>query len=58
MRKELHSKIEWACAFSNCKLKINNNNLRILKHTNITYIESNRVVIKDKLRLRICLSTS
>ena len=27
--KELHSKIEWACTFSNCEPKIKNGNLRI-----------------------------
>ena len=26
--KELHSKIEWACTFSNCEPKIKNGNLR------------------------------
>ena len=28
--KELHSKIEWACTFSNCEPKIKNGNLRML----------------------------
>ena len=49
--KELRSKIEWACAFCNCKPKINNGNLRMLEHTNIAYVEPHRVVIKDKLYL-------
>ena len=51
MSKELRSKIEWACAFCNCKPKINNGNLRILEHTNIAYVEPHTVVIKDKLYL-------
>ncbi len=29
--KELHSKIEWACTFSNCKPKIKNGNLRMVE---------------------------
>ena len=28
--KELHSKIEWACTFSNCEPKIKNGNLRMV----------------------------
>lgn len=51
MSKELRSKIEWACAFCNCEPKIKNGNLRILKHTNIAYVEPHTVVIKDKLYL-------
>ena len=31
MSKELHSKIEWACTFSNCKPKIKNCNLRMVE---------------------------
>lgn len=31
MSKELHSKIEWACTFSNCKPKIKNGNLRMVE---------------------------
>ena len=30
VEKELLSKIEWACTFSNCEPKIKNGNLRIL----------------------------
>ena len=29
--KELHSKIEWACTFSNCEPKIKNGNLRMVE---------------------------
>ena len=51
IEKELRSKIEWACTFSNCEPKIKNGNLRMVKKTNIAYVEPHRVVIKDKLYL-------
>ena len=31
IEKELRSKIEWACTFSNCKPKIKNGNLRMVE---------------------------
>ena len=37
--KELLSKIEWACAFNKTTLQIFNGNLRIIKHTNLAYVE-------------------
>ena len=51
IEKELLSKIEWACTFSNCEPKIKNGNLRMVKKTNIAYVEPHRVFIKDKLYL-------
>ncbi len=51
IEKELRSKIEWACTFSNCEPKIKNGNLRMVKKTNIAYVEPHRVFIKDKLYL-------
>ena len=51
VEKELLSKIEWACTFSNCEPKIKNGNLRIVEKTNIAYVEPHRVIIKDKLYL-------
>ena len=51
IEKELRSKIEWACTFSNCEPKIKNGNLRMVKKTNIAYVEPHRVIIKDKLYL-------
>ena len=30
--KKLHSKIEWACTFSNCEPKIKNGNLRMVEN--------------------------
>ena len=51
IKKELLSKIEWACTFSNCEPKIKNGNLKMVEKTNIAYVEPHRVVIKDKLYL-------
>ena len=46
--KELHSKIEWACTFSNCEPKIKNGNLRMIEKTNIAYVEPHTAVILEK----------
>lgn len=51
IEKELHSKIEWACTFSNCVPKIKNGNLRMVEKTNLAYVEPHRAIIKDKLYL-------
>ena len=49
--EELLSKIEWACTFSKVIPKIINGTLRIIKHTNLAYVEPHRVIINDKLYL-------
>ena len=49
--KELLSKIEWACAFNKTTPQIFNGNLRIIKHTNLAYVEPHRVIINNKLYL-------
>lgn len=51
IEKELRSKIEWACTFSNCVPKIKNGNLRMIEKTNLAYIEPHSVIIKEKLYL-------
>lgn len=51
INKELRSKIEWACAFSKSTPQIINGCLRIIKHTNLAYIESHKVIINNKLYL-------
>lgn len=51
IEKELRSKIEWACTFSNCVPKIKNGSLRMIEKSNIAYVEPHCVVIKDKLFL-------
>lgn len=51
IEKELRSKIEWACTFSNCEPKIKNGSLRMVEKSNIAYVEPHCVVVKDKLLL-------
>lgn len=51
IEKELRSKIEWACTFSNCEPKIKNGSLRMVKKTNIAYVEPHSVYIKGKVYL-------
>ena len=49
--EELLSKIEWACAFNKITPQIFNGNLRIIKHTNLAYVEPHRVIINNRLYL-------
>ena len=49
--EELLSKIRWACTFSKTNPKIINGALRIIKHTNLAYIEPHRAIINGKLYL-------
>ena len=51
IEKELRSKIEWACTFSNCEPKIKNGNLRMVEKTNLAYVEAHTAIIKNKLYL-------
>ena len=51
MTDELCSKIKWACTFNNCVPKIKNGSLKLIEHTNLAYVESHRVIIKEKLFL-------
>ena len=51
IEKELRSKIEWACTFSNCVPKIKNGNLRMVEKSNIAYVEPHKVEIKGKTYL-------
>ena len=51
IEKELLSKIKWACTFSNCEPKIKNGNFRMVKKTNIAYVEPHSADIKEKLYL-------
>ena len=39
-------KIEFICDFCNTKSKIINGNIRNIEHTNLSYIEPHRVIIK------------
>ena len=51
IEKELHSKIKWACTFSNCEPKIKNGNLRMLEKFNVAYVEPHQVEIKGIMYL-------
>ena len=55
MSKELLSKIEWACRFTQHKrkeqLEITEGCIRIVNKTNLAYVEPHRVIIKDRLYL-------
>ena len=44
---ELKKKIEFICDFCNTKPKIINGNIRNIEHSNLSYIEPHRVIIKD-----------
>jgi len=44
--EELKRKIEFICDFCNTKPKIINGNIRNIEHTNLSYIEPHRVIIK------------
>ena len=46
MINELKKKIEFICDFCNTKPKIINGNIRNIEHTNLSYIEPHRVIIK------------
>jgi len=48
---DLLSRIKWCSNYCNVKPKIYNGYLRIIKHTNLAYIEPHRVIINDTLYL-------
>jgi len=49
--ENLYSKIKWACNFKNCVPKITCGCFRVIKHTNLAYVEPHRVIIKGNLFL-------
>ena len=48
IEESLKKKIELICKFANTKPKIINGNIRKIDRTNLTYIEPNRIIIKNK----------
>ena len=44
--ESLKKKLGFICDFCNTKPKIINGNIRNIEHTNLSYIESHRVIIK------------
>ena len=51
MSDELKTKINWSCKFNNRPYQIIEGNLRIVKHTNLAYVEPHKVIIGDALYL-------
>ena len=48
IEESLRKKIELICEFAKTTPKIINGNIRKIDRTNLTYIEPNRIIIKDK----------
>ena len=48
IEESLKRKVELICEFAKTTPKIINGNIRKIDRTNLTYIEPNRIIIKDK----------
>ena len=48
IEESLRKKLELICEFAKTTPKIINGNIRKIDRTNLTYIEPNRIIIKDK----------
>ena len=48
IEESLKRKLEIICEFSKVSLTIINGNVRKIDKTNLTYVEPNRIIIKDK----------
>ena len=53
IEESLRKKLELICEFAKTTSKIINGNIRKIDRTNLTYIEPNRIIIKDKTFLII-----
>ena len=51
IEKTLKNKIEFICGFCNTTPTIFNGSIRTIEHTNLTYVEPHRIIIKDKMFL-------
>jgi len=51
MSDDLYSKLKWCSNYCKVKPKIYNGYLRVIKHTNLAYIEPHRVIINNILYL-------
>ena len=49
IEEHLRKKLELICAFAKATPTITNGNVRKIDKTNLTYIEPNRIIIKDKI---------
>ena len=48
---DLQTKIKWCSNYCNVKTKIFNGHLRIIKNTNLAYVEPHRAIINNALYL-------
>ena len=48
IEESLRKKLELICEFAKTTFKIINGSIRKIDRTNLTYIEPNRIIIKDK----------
>lgn len=51
IEEALKNKIEFICSFCNTTATILNGSIRTIEHTNLTYVEPHRIIIKDKMFL-------
>ena len=51
IEETLRKKLELICEFAKTTPKIINGNIRKIDRTNLTYIEPNRIIVKDKTLL-------
>ena len=49
IEEALKNKIEFICSFCNTTPTIFNGSIRTIEHTNLTYVEPHRIIIKDKM---------
>lgn len=58
IEEALKNKIEFICNFCNTTPTIFNGSIRTIEHTNLTYVEPHRIIIKDKMFLAFNYETN
>ncbi len=58
METALKNKIEFICSFCNTTPTIHNGSIRTIDHTNISYVEPHRIVIKGIIYLAFNYETN
>ena len=58
IEETLKNKIEFICGFCNTTPTIFNGSIRTIEHTNLTYVEPHRIIIKDKMFLAFNYETN
>lgn len=46
MSDEFRSKIDWSCKFNNRHYQIIEGYIKIMEHTNLSYVEPHKIIIK------------